>query len=153
MWMKISFDCKYDRHDCRRDDRVLRNWKTAVVTGKENTHGDEEEEPAGPRFTSVQRHLTPSWKIVRPTVLINGLLTVWRIVAGKGETTRWWILILSQNCEILGISTKKLPMRNTAIILQFYTNLTNLYTANQQYYNQNKWINIRKIDRTVRNPQ
>lgn len=59
--------------------------KTIVVTGKENAYGDEEE-PAGPRFTSVQRHLTPSRKIVRPTVLINGLLTVWRIVARKGET-------------------------------------------------------------------
>jgi len=60
--------------------------KTIVMTGKVNAYGDEEEELAGPRFTSVQRHLTPSRKIVRPTVLINGLLTVWRIVARKGET-------------------------------------------------------------------
>lgn len=49
---------------------------------------DEEEEPAGLRFTSVQKYLTPSRKMVRATLLINGLLTAWRIVAGKGEQ-RW----------------------------------------------------------------
>lgn len=88
------------------------------MIGKKNTHGDEEEEPAGPRFTSVQRHLTPSWKIVRPTVLINGLLTVWRIVAGKGETTLWRILILSQNHGIFRILTKN--CRTQRMVLQKY---------------------------------
>lgn len=71
--------------------------KRLLVTGKENAYGDEEEEPAGPRFTSVQRHLTPSRKIVRPTVLINGLLTVWRIVARKEETAMADFNLISQS--------------------------------------------------------
>jgi len=151
---------KYDRHN-RRRDHVLRNWKTAVVTGKANTHDDEEEEePTGPRFTSVQRHLTSSWKIVRPTVLINGFLTVWRIVAGKGETTRW--RILSQNREILRIFSTKNRItffyKSLTILLQFYIDSTNLCGKSLslplslflQYYSYNKQINIQKRDRSCK---
>lgn len=56
------------------------------MTGKENAYDDDEKQKlAGPRFTSIQKHLTPSRKMVRPTVLINGHLTAWRIAVGKGE--------------------------------------------------------------------
>lgn len=75
------------------------------MTGKGNAYDDERKEPAGTRFTSIQRHLTPSRKIVRPTVLINGHLTAWRIVAGK-EEQRWRISVLSESREMFGISTK-----------------------------------------------